>query len=588
MRGRFGSLRKAIFGSNASPPLEETVETPLRTILRNFQRNIAAMAGLGIFLLILLSCFILPVFFPLDTSYQDVTQQNVPPGFNMLRLPTEMEKEPVQISAGSVFSVGINGDGKVFIWGQASEKLRQIPGNLRRAVQVSAGLDHVLALDDTGRLFTWGNSRFSLGSIPPELLGAEIRQVLAGNQVSLVLTSDGRLTFWGNENLMTLRLQEVQGRIQKAALSSSACLALLEDGTVASLTTLETPVSAIPESIQGKVADIAVTDKAAAAVTVEGKVVTWGSNLQDVPEALQGKAVSIEAGRSHFTALASDGTVFSWGSNNFGQSDVPSSLEGEKVTAVYAGSYQNYAVTESGKVKTWGLKGYLMGTDGYGRDIFLRLISGGRLTLTIGAIAVIISTFIGILVGGFSGYYGGKVDMVLMRFSEIVGSIPFLPLAMILSAIVGNRVSELGRISMIMVILGVLSWPGLSRLVRAQILAEREKEFVTAARAVGVREKTILFRHIIPNVITVIIVSATLDFAACLLTESSLSFLGFGVVEPSPTWGNMLTGSQSSTVIGTYWWRWVFPALALSLATISINLVGDGLRDAIDPKSSER
>lgn len=222
------------------------------------------------------------------------------------------------------------------------------------------------------------------------------------------------------------------------------------------------------------------------------------------------------------------------------------------------------------------------------RDIFLRLISGGRLTLTIGAIAVIISTFIGILVGGFSGYYGGKVDMVLMRFSEIVGSIPFLPLAMILSAIVGNRVSELGRISMIMVILGVLSWPGLSRLVRAQILAEREKEFVTAARAVGVREQTILFRHIIPNVITVIIVSATLDFAACLLTESSLSFLGFGVVEPSPTWGNMLTGSQSSTVIGTYWWRWVFPALALSLATISINLVGDGLRDAIDPKSSER
>ena len=469
----------------------------------------------------------MPVFFPLDTSYQDVTQQNVPPGFNMLRLPTEMEKEPVQISAGSVFSIGINGDGKVFIWGQASEKLRQIPGNLRRAVQVSAGLDHVLALDDTGRLFTWGNSRFSLGSIPPELLGVEIRQVLAGNQVSLVLTSDGRLTFWGNENLMTLRLQEVQGRVQKAALSSSACLALLEDGTVASLTTLETPVSAIPESIQGKVADITITDKAAAAVTVEGKVVTWGSNLQDVPEALQGKAVSIEAGRSHFTALASDGTVFSWGSNNFGQSDVPSSLEGEKVTAVYAGSYQNYAVTESGKVKTWGLKGYLMGTDGYGRDIFLNRYTYSRLTLTIGAIAVIISTFIGILVGGCLRVLWRKSGYGIDALSEIVRFYP-IPAPCHDSFRhcrepgfgAGTDQHDYGD-------------SGSTQLAGAFEIGPCPDSCGTGK---GVRHSSPscrcsgadhFIRHIIPNVITVIIVSATLDFAACLLTESSLSFLGF-------------------------------------------------------------
>lgn len=208
--------------------------------------------------------------------------------------------------------------------------------------------------------------------------------------------------------------------------------------------------------------------------------------------------------------------------------------------------------------------------------------------MTIGAIAVIISTLIGVLIGGFSGYYGGKIDNILMRFAEIVGAIPFLPLAMILSSIVGNNVSELRRISLIMVILGVLSWPGLARLVRAQILAEREKEFVTAAKAMGIRELSIIFRHILPNVVTVIIVNTTLNFASCLLTESSLSFLGFGVVEPNPTWGNMLTGSQASTVIVNFWWRWVFPALALSLATISINLIGDGLRDAIDPKSNER
>ncbi len=120
------------------------------------------------------------------------------------------------------------------------------------------------------------------------------------------------------------------------------------------------------------------------------------------------------------------------------------------------------------------------------------------------------------------------------------------------------------------------------------MLAEREQEFVTAAKALGVKEFGIIFRHILPNIITVIIVNATLDFATCMLTESSLSFIGFGVSEPNATWGNMLNGAQNGQVIENYWWRWVFPSLALGICTISINCVGDGLRDAIDPKSKER
>ena len=283
--------------------------------------------------------------------------------------------------------------------------------------------------------------------------------------------------------------------------------------------------------------------------------------------------------------MLKDGTVVSWGQNNLNQGSAPS-ISG--VETICAGYFQNYAIDGSGKVTGWGLKGYLMGTDAYGRDIFVRLLTGGRMTMTIGAISVIISTIIGVIIGGLSGYYGGKLDNILMRFTEIVMSIPFLPFAMILSALVGNSVSEVVRISMIMVILGLLSWPSLARLVRAQILAEREKEFVTAAKAMGIKELSIVFRHILPNVITVIIVNTTLDFATCMLIESTLSFLGFGVAEPSPTWGNMLTGSNSSLVIGTYWWRWVFPSLALGLSTISINSIGDGLRDAIDPRSNER
>ena len=139
-----------------------------------------------------------------------------------------------------------------------------------------------------------------------------------------------------------------------------------------------------------------------------------------------------------------------------------------------------------------------------------------------------------------------------------------------------------------MVLLGVLSWVGLQRLVRAQVLSIREQEYVLAARAVGIKEFGIVFKHIIPNVISVIIVSATLSFASSLLTEATLSFLGFGVQPPQPTWGNMLFGANNSVVIQNYWWRWVFPSIILSITVICINLIGTGLDDAINPKSRER
>ena len=174
-----------------------------------------------------------------------------------------------------------------------------------------------------------------------------------------------------------------------------------------------------------------------------------------------------------------------------------------------------------------------------------------------------------------------------MRITEIFSSIPFLPFALILSAVLSTRsVPETTRIFMIMVILGLLSWTGLARLVRAQVLAEREKEFVLSAKAMGVRERKIAFKHILPNIISVIIVTMTLDFASCMLTESSLSYLGFGVQLPRPTWGNMLDGCNSSIVIQNFWWRWLFPALFLGIATICINILGDTLRDVMDPKSS--
>ena len=231
-------------------------------------------------------------------------------------------------------------------------------------------------------------------------------------------------------------------------------------------------------------------------------------------------------------------------------------------------------------------KEHWLGTDTNGMDMLTRLMYGGRVSLIIGFIVVAIEGSIGIVMGGISGYFGGWVDILLMRVTEIVGAIPFLPFALVLSAILqSSDLHENTRIFIIMLILGLLSWTGLAKLIRGQILAEREKEFVTAARSMGVKEGRIAFKHILPNVISVILVSVTLDFAGCMLTESSLSYLGFGVQLPRPTWGNMLDGSRNALVIQSYWWRWVFPALFLSIVVICINIIGDTLREVLDPKS---
>lgn len=577
-------------GKELSVLEEEQLQTPLKNIMKNFRENKVAMTGLIVFLLIFSSVFVVPFLKPLDKSYQEVTQQNISPGRNFLKVAKPVQKNPNSIGVGATFSVGISEKGEAYLWGKYSKRIAKLPRGMKNIVQVSAGDDHALALDANGKVYAWGSNRFKQASVPMDLqMANNIKQVLAGSQISLAVTEDGQVHFWGNSNLINFYADEYQGKIDKVVSNTSAIMGLTKDGQVVVLSRKESTFTKIPENL-GKIVDIALTGQVACVVDENGTLTTWGNSSkgeEKVPK-ISGKVVSLNAGRYHFTALTEDGKVYAWGDNSFNQCKIPNKIENKDIKEVYTGYYQNYAIDTSGNVYAWGLKGYLLGSDGFGRDIFTRLMAGGRLTMTIGAIAVIIQTIIGVIIGGIAGYYGGKIDNFLMRLAEVVNSLPFLPFAMILSSIVGNKMTQVQRIMMIMVILGVLSWPGMARLVRAQVLAEREKEFVTAARAIGVKQKDIIFRHIIPNVISFVIVSATLSFAASMLTESSLSFLGFGVVEPTPTWGNMLTGSQNSKVISVFWWRWVFPALALSLATISINLIGDGLRDAIDPKSNER
>lgn len=227
---------------------------------------------------------------------------------------------------------------------------------------------------------------------------------------------------------------------------------------------------------------------------------------------------------------------------------------------------------------------YPFGTDKQGRNYFLRTIYGGLISLQVALIATSVAIALGILVGGIAGFYGGKIDTLLMRLTEIVSSFPFLPVAYTVSMILIDMPNQ-RRLYIMMVIIGLLGWTGLARMVRGQILSLREQEFMLATKAMGLKTWQKILKHLIPNVIPYVIVSATTTFASAILTESTLSYLGLSVQEPIPTWGGLLSRSNSSMLMRNYWWMWVFPGLLLFLLIMSINLIGEGLRDAVDPKA---
>ena len=611
----------------------EEIVSPMRQIVNNFLERKLAVGALVLLIFMFITMFVGPLMMPkYSDSYTDVTQQNIPPTMKLATVPKALKNDIKMIDGYGSFTVGLSNEGVVYVWGSTKigttgVDVSEIPADLPQGniAMVAAGIDHIVAIDNDGKIWCWGNKKLGQYGTEAETLAAggesnpnisyfpqeladngvelsEIKKLTCGYQTTAILMNDGTLYLWGNKNVyknfdlflsagsmydmdFTLNyIVGISGRRNSIYTGSRGLYDVVRSNVG------EKSVK-IADYLDGRtIEELVATNNSVGLILSDGSVCFAGDFSADAVKAPTLAAdehyVDVVGGANHYTGLTNKGNVYTWGRNNLDQCEMPGKTTG--VTKIYGGSNQSYSVdAEDDLINSWGLKGYLFGTDTRGADIFQRIINGGKMTMTIGAVAVIISSIIGIVVGCVAGYFGGKVDILLMRVAEIFSAIPFLPFAMILSAVMGRMtLSENTRIFIIMVILGVLTWSGLARLVRGQVLVVRESEYVTAAKAMGVKEKVIAFKHILPNVMSVILVNLMLNFGTCMLTESSLSYLGFGVAYPRPTWGNMLNGANNATIINHYWWQWVFTAAFLAVTTICINIVGDALRDVMDPKSS--
>ena len=625
--GKRHKEQKEIVYKDGVPDDSELIVSPGRQVFNRFMERKFAVFSVVVVLIMFAIVFIAPHFM---TKYYDAftetTQKDLPPTLSFMSVPKELRSNIKAIDSYGPFSIGLSKEGKVYIWGieriGASGETMKIPDEVRNAkiAFVAAGQDHAIAIGEDGKFYGWGSNRFgqyavndmvlnnpNLEPVPDAVLNGEldvshIKKVAGGYQASAILMDDGTLYIWGNKQSYS-NMDKFIGRddIQDIDFTLNYVVGLTDKrssiftGTKGLYDKVRSTITSgkatkIKDFLDGrKITEIRSTTTNICLLLDDGSIALTGDfqiDSVEVPTLQQGEyIVDIEAGTYHYTALSNLGHVYSFGGDHYRQAEAPQ-VNGAK--KIFAGAFQSYAVDENGSLlNKWGLKGYLFGTDDRGANIAERVIAGGRITMTVGAIAVIIEIIIGVSIGLMAGFLGGWVDIFLMRVAEVFSSIPLYPFMLILSSLLAQvSLTTDQRLYMIMVILGVLGWPGFAYITRAQVLVARESEYVTAAQAMGVKETRIAFKHILPNIISVILVNMTLSFAASMQTETSLSFLGFGVNYPQPSWGNMLSRASNATAAINFWWQWVFTSAILVFTTICINTIGDTLRDVMDPKST--
>lgn len=580
---------------------EEAIESPTKMMFKKFFANKLGVVGLVGFIIVFVVVFGGSFLLPYDAYFSQPVLKDTSPGYGYMNYPKDLIEEGVKdIQVGSTFSAGLSEAGNVYTWGhdiadndKEPEELESLQGTFEH---ILVGDNHIMAATKDGEFIGWGNNQFGQRDLPPnleKLVKEEGVKKLGGSDMfSVLLTEKGTIKVWGSTLPTGLNLipPTLDGMVEDFEASTTNILLLLKDGTLDVIGQRGTEIeTSMPEELKNgsvKIKEIGRMMYSGAALDESGKLHTWGAlaDNNNPPEDMEGNVVKLASGRAHMAALTDAGRIYTWGKDNYGTLDTPDS---DGHTDIFTGYFNNYALKD-GDIDTWGLDGFILGSDNQGRDVLTRIIHGGRVSLVVAFVSVVVMVIIGTIVGIVAGFYGGWVDNLLMRASEIVSSFPFYPLIITLSAILPVDMSQNQRLMMIMLILGFINWPSLARLIRAEILSEREKDYITAAKALGIKEGKIMLTHMVPNIISIIIVQATIGYATNLLVEAALSFVGFGVRPPFPSWGNILSDASTITVLESYWWRWIPTGLAVFLAALTVNLMGDALNEAVDPRSQER
>ena len=623
---------KEIVYKDGVPDDSELIVSPAMQVFQRFLERKFAVISVIVVLVMFAVVFIGPHYMPkYYDAYTEVTQKDLPPTLDFMSVPKALQNNIKMIDSYGSFSVGLSTDGEVFVWGATKLGTTKIDiGDIPEEVQnakiayVAAGIDHIIAIGEDGSYYGWGNNRFgqyenteatlsnpNLAPVPDDVVNGNldpvhIKKLTCGYQATAILMDDGTLYVWGNKQAYSnmdsfLGIDgEPKTGMKDVDFTLNYIVGLdskqssVYTGTRGLFNTARTNIGGAGEKMMDflngrKITTLTATTTSVALLLDDGSIALVGdfpADVVDVPQLRDGDYFTdVEGGTYHYTGLTAQGHVYSFGGDHYYQAEAPQ-VNGAK--KVFAGAFQSYAVDGNGSLlNKWGLKGYLFGTDDRGANIAERVVAGGRITMTVGAVAVIIEIILGVSIGLISGYFGGWVDIFLMRVAEVFGSIPLYPFMLILSPLLAQvSMTTDQRLYMIMVILGILGWPGFAYITRAQVLVARESEYVTAAQAMGVGTWRIAYKHILPNIVSVILVNMTLSFAASMQTETSLSFLGFGVNYPQPSWGNMLSRASNAVAAINFPWQWIFTSIILIITTVCINTIGDTLRDVMDPKSS--
>ena len=545
------------------------VLSPSMLVFKRFIRNKLAIVGVAFILFMFLFAFVGGWVSPYGedqvfTHYEGLEKDYASVTVNTDYRYTIVDGEKFDSLAQSKFILALNtgaatfdAQGKTYSYEQKGEDLYVVNGT----IEVARGMSN--------KMMTAVKPVEGV-TLPEGFEAAANEAIKAGETafefegVSYVVTLEGKEASVGTGSPVALASKTVYDTVDSSIETGF-------DFRLAAETAIQAGASSF--EVEGVTYGLTIEPEVGASITKDGEMIALASNTV-VNSYIAGQVLTLEFKDAAKEAIANDQTEFEFDGTTYVVYrnntiwDIRSETQTQVVNAYEAPSFTHW-----------------LGTDGNGMDLLTRIMYGGRVSLVIGFIVVFIAAFLGVILGGVAGYFGKWVDSIIMRIVDIFNCIPSTPLIIILGSIMdAERVDPQIRMLYLMLILGFLSWPGVARLVRGQILSLREQEFMTATEACGLTVSHRIFRHLVPNVMPQLIVTCTMSLGSTIITESTLSFLGLGVKYPFASWGNIISAVSTVHVMTNYWFVWIPAGLCILITVLGFNFVGDGLRDAFDPK----